>query len=164
MGVAALQGWMVVVVGDTCSAAFNFIVPNLVYLSAEDQQAMLESLGQLGDLLPWKHFGHKNVGYLYVISHRAELVWDFDDDNVLKPFETPSMPPADSVRTLQFAGGSGPCEAYNVYTDFLPSAARAGQPPVWPRGFPLDVIRKPCSYSLVPGKASSIAVLQSLAD
>lgn len=36
--------------------------------------------------------------------------------------------------------------------------------PSWPRGFPLDHILKPCNYSLVPGNASQIAVLQSLAD
>jgi hypothetical protein len=52
-------------------------------------------------MLPWKHFGRKNVGYLCAISHGAEMIWDFDDDNVLKPYETPAMPPADSIRTLQ---------------------------------------------------------------
>jgi hypothetical protein len=57
-----------------------------------------------------------------------------------------------------------PCEAYNVYPDFLPSAVRAGLPNVWPRGFPHDLITKPCDYSLVPSKAASIAVVQSLAD
>jgi hypothetical protein len=165
-GVVALQGWMVVVVGDTSSVDFNFTAPNLVYLSVKDQQAFLAPLGQLGDLLPWKHFGRKNVGYLYAISQGAETIWDFDDDNVLKPYETPSMPPEDSIRTLSFDNATAPCEAYNVYSDFLPTTARAGLPHAWPRGFPLDLIRKPCNYTLVPGEATanSIAVLQSLAD
>lgn len=164
MGVAAMEGWMVVVVGDKGSADFNFTAPNLVYLTTKDQQALLRPLGQLGDLLPYKHFGRKNVGYLYAIAHRAEVIWDFDDDNVLKPGVTPAMPAADTIRTLQFPNSTAPCQAYNVYPDFLPSAARAGQPHAWPRGFPLDLIRKPCNYSLVPGRVTSIAVVQSLAD
>ena len=38
----------------------------------------------LVDALPWNHFGRKNVGFLYAILHGAEIIWDFDDDNLLK--------------------------------------------------------------------------------
>ena len=34
--------------------------------------------------LPWQSFGRKNVGYLYAIANGAEVIYDFDDDNVLK--------------------------------------------------------------------------------
>ena len=36
------------------------------------------------DHLPWKTFGRKNVGYLYAISMGAKIIFDFDDDNLLK--------------------------------------------------------------------------------
>eukprot|EP01034_Spumella_vulgaris_P037116 gene37116-45791_t len=35
------------------------------------------------NILPWNHFGRKNVGYLYAILHGAQVVYDFDDDNIL---------------------------------------------------------------------------------
>ncbi len=34
--------------------------------------------------LPWRSFGRKNVGYLYAIARGAKVIWDFDDDNILK--------------------------------------------------------------------------------
>ena len=34
-------------------------------------------------MLPWNHFGRKNIGYLYAILHGATMIWDFDDDNML---------------------------------------------------------------------------------
>jgi len=164
MGVAAMEGWMVVVVGDKGSAEFNFTAPNLVYLKADEQQAITQPLGKFGDILPWQHFGRKNVGYLFAISHGAQIIWDFDDDNVLKPGVVPAMPAEEATRTLQFSEGTDDCLAYNVYPHFMLSAHLAGMPPAWPRGFPLDHIRKPCNYSLGPGGVSSIAVVQSLAD
>lgn len=164
MGVAAMKGWMVVVVGDKSSVEFNFTAPNLVYLTADEQQAITQPLGKFSDLLPWQHFGRKNVGYLFAISHGAQVIWDFDDDNVLKPGVVPGMPPEETTRTLKMFQGTADCVAYNVYPDFMLSANLAGMPPAWPRGFPLDHIHNPCNYSLGPGSVSSIAVVQSLAD
>ena len=37
----------------------------------------------LVDVLPWNHFGRKNIGYIYAIHHGAQIIWDFDDDNIL---------------------------------------------------------------------------------
>ena len=35
-------------------------------------------------LLNWNHFGRKNVGFLYAMHHGAEVIYDTDDDNILK--------------------------------------------------------------------------------
>ena len=54
---------------------------NLIFLDANDQ-------GKIGsefvDQLPWHSFGRKNVGFLYAIACGAKVVWDFDDNNLLK--------------------------------------------------------------------------------
>ena len=34
--------------------------------------------------MPWHSFGRKNVGYLFAISNGANVIWDFDDDNIIK--------------------------------------------------------------------------------
>ena len=33
--------------------------------------------------MPWNSFARKNVGYLYAITHGAQFIFDFDDDNLL---------------------------------------------------------------------------------
>lgn len=34
--------------------------------------------------MPWHSFGRKNIGYLFAISYGANVIWDFDDDNIIK--------------------------------------------------------------------------------
>ncbi len=34
--------------------------------------------------LPWKNSARKNLGYLYAISHGANVIWDFDENVMLK--------------------------------------------------------------------------------
>lgn len=154
----ALQGWSMVVVGDVDAAPFNITAPNLVYLDAAAQQ-QLKSFEGVVDLLPWKHFGRKNVGYLYAITQGAELIWDFDDDNVLKSGVTPVMP---SINVFHVETG---CPAFNPYPIMGgPSAADPHMPAEWPRGFPLELLQERCNVTLTAGDASQVAVVQSLAD
>jgi hypothetical protein len=56
--------------------------PNFIFLTPKDQEELSHHL-PIVSLLPWNHFGRKNVGYLYAILHGAQVVWDFDDDNGL---------------------------------------------------------------------------------
>ena len=51
------------------------------FLSVEEQEALQD--WEITSLLPWNHFGRKNLGYLYAIQHGASVVFDFDDDNEL---------------------------------------------------------------------------------
>jgi hypothetical protein len=82
---AELNGWCLVVVGDRKTPS-PYNVPtthdNFVYLSAEKQESMAAEF-PLSEVLPWNHFGRKNLGFLYAILHGAKAIWDFDDDNLL---------------------------------------------------------------------------------
>jgi hypothetical protein len=88
----ALSGWSVVIVGNKSGTAFNLTAPNLVFLDVAAQQQMAAEYAGFADLLPWKHFGRKNTGYLYAIMHGAHTIWDFDDDNILKQGVEPHLP------------------------------------------------------------------------
>ena len=55
---------------------------NFIFLTAAMQKDMSSEF-PLIRVLPWNHFGRKNVGYLYAILHGATTIWDFDDDNIL---------------------------------------------------------------------------------
>ena len=175
-----LRGWCLVVVGDRTSplkyetgwrsgeGSYNDAV---VYLSPDEQEHLNSPFV---DALPWNHFGRKNVGYLYAITHGARVIWDFDDDNMLKffiegaaPTGSPSIDaaiPAEEdrlveVRTLH--NHSHP--TYNPYP-----ALGAPSLPSWPRGLPpADIKMAECHNSALKSTQvpqESIAVLQSLAD
>ena len=53
----------------------------IVFLSYEDQ---LKMSSDFINRLRWHSFGRKNVGYLYAIARGAKVIFDFDDDNILK--------------------------------------------------------------------------------
>ncbi|CAH3141878.1 unnamed protein product [Porites evermanni] len=74
---AAIDGWKVVVVGDTKTPA-DWSHPNCVFLSVERQK----TLGyRIHDLLKYRSYPRKNIGYLYAIQHGAKIIYETDDDN-----------------------------------------------------------------------------------
>ena len=51
--------------------------PRFVYLSVSDQLALFP---KVSEMIPWNHYGRKNIGYIYAIKSGAKRIWDFDDD------------------------------------------------------------------------------------
>jgi hypothetical protein len=76
---AKIDGWKVVVVGDKKTPkGWNYT--NCVYLGVEKQK----ELGyKIYDLLPYGHYGRKNIGYIYAVQHGARVIYETDDDNML---------------------------------------------------------------------------------
>ena len=116
----------------------------------------------------------KNAGYMYAIAHGATVIWDFDDDHMIKfwikgagPPGAPSLENAMALHSVSEVNAMEPKDhtwpTYNPYP-----ALGAPVLPSWPRGLPLDDVRKGnCSNTeirLVRVKSRSIAVLQSLSD
>jgi hypothetical protein len=158
MDMLQVKGWHVVVVGDKGAAPYNVSAPNLVYLGEAAQQQMGQQHADLLKLLPWKHFGRKNLGFLYAFSHGAEMVWDFDDDNGLKTgLKEPQVPEAEVYNVV--TGRS--CQAFNPYPLMGAPKERVD---AWPRGFPLELLKTPCQHVLTAGNTRKVAVVQSLAD
>ena len=175
---ALLKDWCTVVVGDMRSPA-NFTLPKfeakMVYLSPKDQQALPFRIVKH---LPWNHFGRKNIGYLYAIQHGARVLWDTDDDNLLATGQLPWRAEGEGLVTGR---GETPAMAASTTRNFNPYALSAfgaqmegckqspgghcklGEVP-WPRGFPLDEIRRSTSHTVPHNKIRAPAVLQSLAN
>lgn len=168
------DGWCLVVVGDEKTPEYNLPAATAVFLDVDRQKAMLEDFGEFMELLPWRHFGRKNVGFLYAIQMGAASVWDFDDDNGRR--ENAELRPPTSVRkviprtkgVLQDGKNASsisfqyPCAAFNPYP-----LMGAPSTPSWPRGFPLSLIKKPCDIELATADIETIrdvGVFQSLAN
>ena len=120
-----LKEWTVVVVGDTKTPA-NWSCERVVYLGVDEQSEL--GFAVAGEL-PFRHYARKNIGYLYAIRQGADVIFETDDDNLLLGPEIPVGLQRQSVSAI--ASSDRFVNIYRLFTD------RA----VWPRGFPLNLIR-----------------------
>lgn len=77
----------------------------------------------------------KNIGYLYAIQGGARIIYETDDDNHLYQ-DIPVLPA--SLRMNEYVPVDSPnstASAINIYATF-------GLERLWPRGFPLEDIKK----------------------
>ena len=107
----------------------------MVFLSLEKQK-------QLGynttELLPFKSYSRKTIGYLYAIEHGAKIIYETDDDNY--PYNgTIGFRPDGKGDFLVYATDRA---TVNPYQHF-------GQQSIWPRGYPLENIGDPAQHTFV---------------
>ncbi len=167
------RDWCTVVVLDKASPQ-NYKLPGInkeqqarvTYLNYKAQEKFLLNLNitKLW-LLPWNHFGRKNVGYLYAIAHGAKNIWDFDDDNMLqrKTFSIPGL--HDGIITFT------EIKTENISTFNAYPLMGANHQPIWPRGLPLNHIKVDRGQKIMDDmlcrsftSLASIAIIQSLAN
>jgi hypothetical protein len=117
-------GWSAVVVGDTKTPA-DWHSPGVDFLSVDRQKEMF---GEFAELLPYRHYCRKNLGYLYAMQRGANLVIDTDDDNI--PYNNFGHGIDRKVAGRLLAGPGW----VNVYKWFIDNQQ------IWPRGLPLDSI------------------------
>jgi hypothetical protein len=141
------QGWSAVVVGDTKSPA-DWSCPGVEFLSVDRQKQLF---GEFADLLPYRHYCRKNLGYLYAMQKGATLVIDTDDDNI--PYDNfgKGIHPLVNDRLLS---GPGWVNVYKWFVDDLQ---------IWPRGLPLDSIDSIGSVSSI-NQPRRCPIQQFLAD
>jgi len=183
--VASLPDWCLVIVGDTKTPANYLQLAGLenddrvVYLSPEDQKKIPSAFVKM---MPFRSFARKNIGYLFAIRHGAQVIYDFDDDNVLKEsgWQDGAYISPMTARTSSQLSSS-------VFVRSLPSLSDPTKRPsslgfnplplmkptvsqVWPRGFPLEAIQDPLTTGedagIVPASLniSSIGVIQAVCD
>lgn len=143
---ATLPDWHLVVVGDRKTPQ-DWHLENCEFLSIEKQQTLNYEIIKL---LPENHYCRKNIGYLYAISHGAQLIYETDDDNEL----------IDSIIALP---DEDECVEVNAqYKTSINIFGYFGQPKVWPRGFPLDQIADSCNYQVNKISQQRWGVIQGL--
>lgn len=173
-----LDGWCTVVVGDKKGLS-NYEFPEdakCIYLDVNKQIELTKNYTFI-EKIPWNHFGRKNIGYLYAIAHGAEVVWDFDDDNMLigndRELEVPGMGKliysyhssiSDTKQIFKavFPILKSETTAFNPYP-FMGATA----PMTWPRGYPLELIKENTSYisfSDIQLDIRQVGIIQSAAD
>ena len=142
-------GASVLIVGDQKGPG-RYELANTELFTLREQAVMPFSLQRL---LPKDHYARKNLGYLVAASRGAPCIYETDDDNA--PGETWSM------RALETAAqrvGTRPwVNVFRLFTD----------QPVWPRGFPLELISDPTTYAHDPSAPTdtlNAPIQQGLSD
>ena len=166
-----LPGWCTVVVGDLKGPEMynGFDGKCLVYLTP----AMQESLPYLSlKFIKWNHFSRKNIGYIFAMHHGASVIYDTDDDNMLKrPDLLQAWTGAKGRVPASFMLSGSGTGLINPYPMFLNESLHY----VYPRGFPLDSVKDMTTRVEHPRSSnmdgdeekqecSKVAIVQSLTD
>lgn len=119
-----LLDYNTIIVGDK-KTPDEYFSDYYTFLSVKQQ----EDLGyKLCNDLPYNHYCRKNIGYIYAIKQGAEVIIDTDDDNM--PYPDWSFPEFEGK--FDFTDSKGFINIYSFFTNQN----------IWPRGFPLDEVRK----------------------
>ena len=118
-----------IVIGDTKSPD-EFDLPGCDFWSVDRQ---LKCNSKLAPLIPTRHYARKNLGYLIALQNGAATIMETDDDN---------LPLGKGF--WDFCSRSPMVEAYDVNVEGWVNVYRYfSEKVVWPRGLPLEELRKP---------------------
>ena len=180
---SSLSGWCMVVVGDTItpdnysSAAGWTGRDDVVYLSIQQQIELMRH--PFVDLTPERSFARKNLGFLFAVLHGANVIYDFDDDNVLKRTGTnmsflESFSRGDTNDEVAFTRVVKLSNKYRetAFNPFpLMRAKVANGANTWPRGFPIESMQNKLASGVEDAELAgemtplaSIGVIQSVCD
>jgi hypothetical protein len=134
----ALHGWCIVVASDKKTPS-NWNYKFIHFLSLDSQIKMAEKYQIIHDI-PFNSYLRKMCGYLYAIESGAQFIYETDDDNA----------PLDGLFGFRYetfkgvemddCGSSG-----NQEIKFINPYSYFGQPSMWPRGYPLELISSTAS-------------------
>ena len=137
-----------ILIGDAASPP-EFALEGCRFYGLREQQ---ELPFRFARLCPQKHYARKNIGYLLAAQRGAQRILETDDDNA--PLETFGALKGETVQGRHIADAGW----VNLYSYFT----RAGKP-LWPRGFPLSLLKKtaPAADSL-PVKRLACPIQQGI--
>ena len=145
---ALANQWPFYIIGDVASPP-DFSLSGARFLSVQDQLATGLALAAE---CPLRHYARKNIGYLLAMGEGASVIVETDDDNRPSPAFWSQRTFSRTARLVQSGGWA------NVYAYF-------GDPPLWPRGFPLDCLRaKTPDFESMPESPVYSPIQQGLVD
>jgi hypothetical protein len=151
-----LEGWCLVVVGDTKTPHEEYrslerSFSGVVYLDPEDQRKLYP---ELSEILGWKTIQRRNIGYVFAYDKGAKIVASVDDDNI---------PYASWGKNLLI----GQEVEYDCYTSdlgvFDPLSVTKNSH-VWHRGYPIELVPERHKVKYAGKKTKKVLVQADLWD
>ena len=124
-----MEGWTLIVVGDTKTPHLNYEELDCIYLSPSIQETIKKDLS---DSIGWKSIQRRNIGFLYAYNQGADIVATVDDDNI----------PYDDWGKNLLVGQTIECDLYEPSQNVFDPLSVTNTPDIWHRGFPIDLLGK----------------------
>jgi hypothetical protein len=145
---ARVNQWPFYIIGDASSPA-DFSLPPARFLSVQDQLATGLAIAAA---CPLRHYARKNIGYLLAMREGASVIVESDDDNRPLPG---FWAPRDFLQTVRVVQDGGWTNVLRYFSDA----------PIWPRGLPLDSIRRTLpDFESLPEARVYCPIQQGLTD
>lgn len=116
----------VIIVGDNKTPE-SYKSLNCIFLDIETQHKLFP---KFSCLLPTNHYCRKNIGYLYAIYNKYDIIYETDDDT--EPY--PNFDSALKYNCTNYNFVSSQEKWINFYKYFTSDF-------IWPRGYPLSLIK-----------------------
>jgi len=139
----------IIVIGDLKTPHETYFDnKNIIYIHPSN----LTDCAIFKNLLPHNHYCRKNIGYLYAIKHKYDIIFDTDDDN----YPTINFDNFD-INTYEVKSITSP-KYPNIYSLFT-------ELNIWPRGYPLEYINtKTKIITNNTNKLSEVVIFQSVVN
>jgi hypothetical protein len=124
----------IIIVGDL-KTPNDYSDLECIYLDVKKQK---ELFPELADVIPYNHYCRKNLGYLYAIINKYDLIYETDDDNV--PYDN-----FDNILLDILSSSNGGInnndilECNNKWINVFKYFTNNSH--IWPRGYPLSLIK-----------------------
>lgn len=118
----------VIIVGDL-KTPNTYKNEDCIFLDVDNQKKLFP---ELCDLIPYNHYGRKNLGYLYAIKKGYEVIYETDDDNIPHDNFDVATNFDKNIKTIRDEGS----EWINIFKFFTNNSW------IWPRGYPLSNIKQ----------------------
>lgn len=118
----------VIIVGDL-KTPDTYKNEDCIFLDVENQKKLFPDLC---DLIPYNHYGRKNLGYLYAIKKGYEVIYETDDDNIPHDNFDSVLELDENTQTIKENNSSW----INIFKYFTNNSW------IWPRGYPLSNIKQ----------------------
>ena len=140
----------VIIVGDN-KTPDCYKNEDCIYLDINAQKLLFPNLC---DLIPYNHYGRKNLGYLYAIARKYKIIYETDDDNIpYKNFD--KILNFSKTENIIKENGSNWINIFKYFTN---------NNNIWARGYPLSLIKTNSNYSIQESNNIKPAIINGLVE
>ena len=122
-----MDGWQLIVVGDTKTPHEEYEKLNCIYLHPDYQE---EKYKDLSDDIGWKCIQRRNLGLVEAYNRGADIIATVDDDNI----------PYDNWGKDVYVGQEIEVDLYEPSLDVFDPLSITEENEVWHRGYPIEYV------------------------
>lgn len=131
-----MEGWNLIIAGDTKTPHDEYKGINCIYLDPETQESLYP---ELSNAIGWRTIQRRNIAIAYAYKQGADIIALVDDDNIPLDNWGKDIIVGDTVKTIRIESDTGIVDPLHLYpkTDKF----------MWHRGFPHELLETRRNYT-----------------